>query len=77
VRAFLVTKQTNVLEHSAYSPDLAPNEFFIFRKINEIFKGRHFDDTDDIRRNSMAALKDIPQNQFQSCFEGWTRHLQR
>ena len=21
----------------------------------------------------MAALKAIPQNQFQNCFEGWTR----
>jgi len=32
-------------------------------------KGRHFD---DIRSNTMAALKAIPQNQFQNCFEGWT-----
>ena len=22
----------------------------------------------------MAALKAIPQNQFQNCSEGWTRH---
>jgi len=36
-------------------------------------KGRHFDDIDDIRNNTTAALKAIPQNQFQNCFEGWTR----
>jgi hypothetical protein len=36
-------------------------------------KGKHFDDIDDIRSNKMAALKVIPQNQFQNCFEGWTR----
>jgi len=35
-------------------------------------KGRHFDDVDDIRSNKTAALKAIPQNQFQNCFEGWT-----
>jgi len=23
--------------------------------------------------NTTAALKAIPQNQFQNCFEGWTR----
>jgi hypothetical protein len=40
--------------------------------IKEILKGRHFDDIDDIRSNTMAALKAIPQNQFQNCFEGWT-----
>jgi len=74
VREFLATKQITVLEHPAYSPDLAPSDFFLFPKIKEIFKGRHFDDNDDIRSHTMAALKPIPQNQFQNCFEGWTRH---
>jgi len=69
---FLATKQINVLEHPAYSPDLAHCDFFVFPKIKEILKGRHFDDTDDIRSNTTAALKAIPQNQFQNCFEGWT-----
>jgi hypothetical protein len=64
VREFLATKQITVLEH----PDLAPSDFFLFPKIKEILKGRHFDDTDD-RSNTMAALKAIPQNQFQNCFE--------
>ena len=33
VREFLATKQITVLEHPAYSPDLAPNDFFLFPKI--------------------------------------------
>ena len=40
-------------------------------------KGRHFDDIDDITSNTAAALKAIPQNQFQNCFEGWTRRSYR
>jgi hypothetical protein len=40
------------LEHPAYSPDLAHNDFFLFPKIKEIFKGRRFDD----RSNTKAAL---------------------
>jgi hypothetical protein len=38
-----------------------------------ILKGRHFDgidNIDDIRSNTTGALKVIPQNQFQNCFEG-------
>ena len=70
VREFLATKQITVLEHPAHSPDLVPNDFFLFPKIKEILKGRHFD---DIRSNTTAALKAIKQNQFQNCFEGWTR----
>ena len=73
---FLATKQITVLEHPAYSPDLAPGDFFLFPKIKEILKGRHSDDIDDIRSNTTAALKASPQNQFQNCFDGWTRHWQ-
>jgi len=70
VREFLATKQITVLEHPAYSLDLAPSDFFMFPKIKEILKGRHFD---DIRSNTTAAVKAIPQNRLQNCFEGWTR----
>ena len=74
---FLATKQITVLEHPAYSPDLAPSDFFLFPKIKEILKGRHVDDIDDIRINTTAALKTIPQNKSQNCFEGWTRRWHR
>jgi len=74
---FLATKQITVLEHPAYSPDLAPSDFFLFPKIKEILKGSHFDDIDDITINTRAALKAIPQNQVQNDFEGWTRRWHR
>jgi hypothetical protein len=67
VREFLATEQIAVLKHPVYSPGLAPNDFYMFPNIKEIFKGRHFDN-DDIRSNTMAALKTILQNQFQNCF---------
>ena len=35
---FLATKQITVLEHPAYSPDVAPSDFFLFPKIKEILK---------------------------------------
>ena len=65
---FLATKQITVLEHPAYSPNLAPSDFFMFPKIKEILKGRHFNDIDNIRSNITAALKAIQQNHFQTCF---------
>jgi hypothetical protein len=40
-------------------------------------KGRNYDDDDDIRSNTMAALKAIPQNQLQNCFEGWASDIQQ
>jgi histone-lysine N-methyltransferase SETMAR len=42
-REFLASKQITVLEQPPYSPDLTPNDFFMFAKIKEILRGRHFD----------------------------------
>jgi hypothetical protein len=64
MREFLASKLITVLEHPPYSPDLAPRHFFLCPNIKKISKGRYFDDTDDIRSNTTAALKAIPQNQF-------------
>jgi hypothetical protein len=77
VREFLATKQIKMLYHPACSPDLVPNNFFLFPKIKEILKGRHFDDIDGIRNNTTAARKAIPHNNFQNCFEVWTRRWHR
>jgi len=33
LREFLATKQITVLEHPSYSPDLTPDDFFLFPKI--------------------------------------------
>jgi hypothetical protein len=71
VRELLASKQITELEHPLYSPDLAPSDFFLFPKIKEILKGRHFDDIYHIRSNTTAVLKVLTQqNQFQNCFEG-------
>ena len=50
------------------------NFFFLFPKITEILKERHFG---DISSNTTAALKAIPQSRFQNCFEGWIRRWHR
>jgi transposase len=74
---FLASKQITVLERPPYSPDLAPSDFFLFPKVKEILKGRHFDNINDIRSNTMEALKAVPQNQFQNCFEGCAERCHR
>jgi histone-lysine N-methyltransferase SETMAR len=71
-QVFSASKQINVLEHPPYTLDLAPNDFFLFLKIKEILKGRLSDDIDDIWSNITAALKAIPQNEFQNYFDGCT-----
>jgi hypothetical protein len=77
VREFLASEEIIVLEHPPYSSNLTPNDFFLFPTIKEILKRKHFDDIDDIRSNTTAALTAGPENQFQNCFEEWTRGWHR
>ena len=69
-RRVLATKQITVLEHPAYSPDLAPIDSFLFPKIKEILKGRYFDDNDDIRSNTTAALKAFHKTSSKTVLKG-------
>jgi transposase len=70
VREFLANKQITVLGHPPYSPDLAPNDFFLFAKTKEILKGSHFDDTDDIRSNTMTALRPFHKTSSKIVLKG-------
>jgi hypothetical protein len=38
------------MEHPSCSPDLAPNDFWLFPKIKIALKGRSFQDTEDIQK---------------------------
>jgi hypothetical protein len=73
VTDFLSSKLITVLWRFPSSPDLAHIYFFLFPKIIEILKVRHFNDIDDITVHTTVLLKDITQNQFQNCFKGCTR----
>ena len=42
IRKFLTKHEITVVPQSAYSPDLAPAEFFLFPKLKSSLKGRHF-----------------------------------
>jgi len=68
VREFLATKQITLLQHPANWPDLAPRDFCVPER-KENIETMHFDDIDDSRSNTTAALKAISQNRLQNCFE--------
>jgi len=48
----------------AYSPDLAPCDFFLFQKVKLAVKGHHFESTENIQKAVMQVLNDVPQNVF-------------
>jgi len=73
VRNFLAQNETAVVPQPPYSPDLAPADFFMFRKLTFTLKGRRFDTFDEIQKNSTKELFAIPKEAFQSWQKRWER----
>jgi hypothetical protein len=55
--------------HSPYSSNLAPSDCFLFPKMKTKLEGQHFNSTEEIQQETLAVLSDIPQLEFQCCFE--------
>ena len=54
---------------------LSPCDFFLFPRLKNHLKGRHFRTLDNIQRSVTNELKSIPAEAFQHCYEQWKQHL--
>ncbi|UYV80995.1 hypothetical protein LAZ67_19002436 [Cordylochernes scorpioides] len=59
VLQFLAKHSTIQIPHPPYSPDLAPNDFFLYPKLKMNLKGRKFDNVDMIQAESKATLRNL------------------
>jgi histone-lysine N-methyltransferase SETMAR len=50
VKQFLAQKSITEMKHPPYSPDLAPNDFWMFPEIKSELTGRRYQDTEDIEK---------------------------
>jgi transposase len=77
IREFLAKQETIVEPQPPYSPDLAPADFFLFRKLKSTLKGRPFWTVEEIKENSLQDLRAIPQNTFQDVFQNWKKRWEQ
>jgi len=64
VKQFLAQWKVTVLDHPPYSPDLAPADYFLFRKVKSHLKGRLFDSILDIQKAVTSTLNTIAKDDF-------------
>jgi histone-lysine N-methyltransferase SETMAR len=57
VQQFLAKSNMVLLPHPPYSPDLAPCDFFLFPRMKKTLKGKRFSDVDEVKENTLTALK--------------------
>jgi hypothetical protein len=57
------------MKHPPCSPNLAPNDSWMFPNIKSALKARIHQDIEDIKKNVTTALKALPQQEFQKFFQ--------
>ncbi|UYV74738.1 hypothetical protein LAZ67_12000754 [Cordylochernes scorpioides] len=73
VLQFLAKHSAIQIPHPPYSPDLAPNDFFLYLKLKMKLKERKFDNVDMIQAESKATLRNLSKSDFISCFDNWKK----
>ena len=66
-------RQTSVVPHPPYSPELAPADICLFPKLKTTLKGRHFQTTEKIQENVIRELRTITESAFQEAFKQWKK----
>jgi hypothetical protein len=69
-------QQVTVLPHTLYSPDLAPCYFFFFPCLKEELHECQFQSAEEIIIATREAVRDLPANIFQQCFQQLYQHWQ-
>jgi len=79
INEFLTERSIPIVPQPLFSPDLSPCDFFLFARLKNYLKGRHFGTLDNIQKSVTDELKGrpIPAEAFQHCYEKWKQHLRR
>ncbi len=63
------------LEHSPYSPDLAPMDFAVFPRLKAELRGHHFQDSHELRIAVRRAISHFEADWYQQIYLKWVdRH---
>ncbi|GFR93640.1 transposase [Elysia marginata] len=66
-----------VLSHPAYSPDLAPYDFWLLTILKDRLAGRTFDRIQDLTKAVNSEQRTIPEEDYQGVFWKWQIKLKR
>ncbi|UYV65926.1 hypothetical protein LAZ67_3005900 [Cordylochernes scorpioides] len=69
-----------VLEHPAFSPDLAPSDYFLFGLLKKELKGKRFDSDEDVQKVVQDFFHTLPKSAYKEGIykfpERWRRCIE-
>ena len=77
VTDYLEENDIVLVPHSAYSPDLAPCDFWLFPILKDKLRGTHYSSRHALGTAIFQCLQHIPKEDFAACFAQWKHRLQK
>ncbi|CAH1983316.1 unnamed protein product [Acanthoscelides obtectus] len=75
-RQYFKEENVELLDHPPNSPDLSPNGFITFPKIENRLRGQRFQSPEEAVDAFKNAVLDLPANEWNKCFENWFERMQ-
>lgn len=74
---FLSNQKIELMSHPPYSPDLAPNDFFLFPNIKNKLRGQRFSTPEEAVDAFKNHVLEVPQSEWKKCFENWFQRMEK
>ena len=65
------------MSHCPYSPDLSPNDFFLFPFVKNKMRGQRFSTPEEAVEAFKAHVLEIPASEWKRCFKNWFERMQK
>lgn len=73
--SFAAKNNFRFCDHPAFSPDLAPSDFYLFGKVKDELKGSEFEYEEELFESIENILKKIPKEELESVMKEWENRL--
>lgn len=76
-KEFLKLENIELMGHPPYSPDLAPNDFFLFPYIKNKLRGQRFSTPEEAVDAFKMHVLELTKSDWKNCFENWFKRMQK
>lgn len=77
VQSFLTNNRIEQTDHPPYSPDLAPNDFWLIRKIKIALRDGIERTEDELLQRVIEITDAIPEEEYRKCFDYWIERMKK
>jgi len=74
---FLKANNVELMTHCPYSPDLSPNDFFLFSLIKKKMRGKRFSTPEEAIDAFKMHVSEIPSSGWKNCFKDWFDRMKK